>query len=512
MERKLTIDVSHWDGDIDLAAWQKKRGMWAVIIKAGGNEGGRYTDPKFERNYALAKSIKTNVGVYYYTTSTTNAAAKADAEHLLGLIKGKSLNMPVYMDVEDRRQYGLSKRALTDVIKTFCDTIEAAGYKAGIYVNGNTWLNEVYYSELYKYADWIAWWRSAWPSEAEDGGTIGLWQQGTMRLSDGDVAYDDISGRVDCSWCVIDYPAEIAGGKKDEKEKDVAKNGTIEAVMNAAYGELGYYAPSDPKPGSKYGRWMTEITGESWLSGPSTSIWWCCMFVSWCLNKGGVKCPGFPTYNTDVALRGGARKKTVSKTSIKRGDIIIFDWDWNGATDHIGFATGPYDGYGFPTIEGNVGNAVKEKYRNMGNVAYVIRPDYSGSGGGGTTPSVPTDPKNNRDGGKLEVDGIGGWNTVIDLQHALGTTEDGVISGQSYADKDYHWAMSAVEYGTDGSLMVKALQKKAGATQDGFWGKDTSTKLQQWLKKKGYSLAVDGYFGHESVKALQKSLNDGKWS
>ena len=68
------------------------------------------------------------------------------------------------------------------------------------------------------------------------------------------------------------------------------------------------------------------------------------------------------------------------------------------------------------------------------------------------------------------------------------------------------------EDGIVGKATVKALQKKVGAAQDGFWGKDTSTKLQQWLKKKGYSLAVDGYFGHESVKALQKSLNDGKWS
>lgn len=495
-----TVDLSKWDGDVSIPKL-KEAGVGAVIAKCGGGDVGLYRDSKWESNYANCKAAGMPVGAYFYSAATTVNQAIKEAEYALKLLEGKQLEYPVYIDVEEKAQQALPESTLRAVIKAWLDTI-GDGWMRGVYTWA--WLMP---SGL-DCETWFCAWTKSKPAEC------GMWQFGgeTNQIRS---VYVAGYGPMDQSYAYKDYPTIIKKAGLNgfsKKEKDVAKNGTIEAVMNAAYGELGYYAPSDPKPGSKYGRWMTEITGESWLSGPSTEIWWCCMFVSWCLNKGGVKCPGFPTYNTDVALRGGARKKTVSKTSIRRGDIIIFDWDWNGATDHIGFATGPYDGYGFPTIEGNVGNAVKEKYRNLGNVAYVIRPDYSGSGGGSTTPSVPTDPKNNRDGGKLEVDGIGGWNTVIDLQHALGTGEDGVISGQSYADKDYHWAMSAVEYGTDGSLMVKALQKKIGATQDGFWGKDTSTKLQQWLKKKGYSLAVDGYFGHESVKALQKSLNDGKWS
>lgn len=57
------------------------------------------------------------------------------------------------MDVEDPRQYALSRRALTDVIKTFCDTLNNNGFYSGIYVNGSTWNNNVYSDELLPYAD-----------------------------------------------------------------------------------------------------------------------------------------------------------------------------------------------------------------------------------------------------------------------------------------------------------------------------------------------------------------------
>ena len=53
---------------------------------------------------------------------------------------------------------------------------------------------------------------------------------------------------------------------------------TVEDVLNIARGELGYYAPDDPEPGSKYGRWMADVTGEDWLRGPYRDISWCCCF------------------------------------------------------------------------------------------------------------------------------------------------------------------------------------------------------------------------------------------
>lgn len=523
--KELVLDLAKYDEGIDLAAWKRQRGLWGVVLKVGGNEGSRYKDRLFETHYANAKAAGLHIGFYYYTTVTDTIDAAADARHMMELVGDKSYDLPWYMDVEDPAQFRLSARKLTDVIKSFCDTLIAGGKYAGLYTGGSAWLNSMYRDELMNYANWIAWWRSSWPSEAGD---IGMWQQGGIRLSDGNIVYDDKPGYHDCDWCVVDYPTRIKEKwcsrptieVVDNKPSiEVIQNGSENAgmgrasdVIGAAYGELGYYAPDDPERGSKYGRWLAEVTGEDWLAGPSTEIFWCCMFASWCLDQGGVQMAGFPTQNTDIALNNGARQYAVDKYSVQYGDIVIFNWDWNNTTDHIGFATGEFDGSGFTTIEGNVGNAVREKYRQMGNVAYVLRPPYSAHGPvTPDTPSVPTTPKNNRDGGKLEIDGIGGWNTIIDWQHQLGTIEDGWISGQDSINKQYHSGMCNITYDEYGSKLVMMIQAKVGANVDGHWGKDTSTKIQQWLTSRNYPVWVDGLFGTESVKVLQRSLNDGVW-
>ena len=132
---------------------------------------------------------------------------------------------------------------------------------------------------------------------------------------------------------------------------------------------------------------------------------------------------------------------------------------------------------------------------------------------GGFVPVTPAAARNNTRGGKLDVDGYGGYNTVLDMQHALGTWEDGVISGQWRGNAEYLWAFSAVEWGAQGSQMVVALQRHIGAVPDGIWGQETSEKLQDRLIAGGYfcgDSGADGYFGRCSMRALQQCLNDGR--
>lgn len=155
---------------------------------------------------------------------------------------------------------------------------------------------------------------------------------------------------------------------------------TAEDVLNVARAELGYYAPDDPEAGSKYGRWMADVTGESWLRGPSRDVWWCTMFVSWCLDQAGVECEGFPSYNTDNTISRVPASMVVSKYDLRPGDIVIWDWDGNTATDHIGFVEeASYNGWlTLKTIEGNVFNAVKRMDRSSipQCIACCIRPPY----------------------------------------------------------------------------------------------------------------------------------------
>lgn len=131
---------------------------------------------------------------------------------------------------------------------------------------------------------------------------------------------------------------------------------------------------------------------------------------------------------------------------------------------------------------------------------------------GGKTPIV--NPANNAMGGKLDVDGKGGYNTVYDMQNCLKTYLDGTISGQWSGNRMNIIGMTSVEWGAQGSMMVKALQGKLGIGNDGIWGRETSKALQRDLMNKGYDVGPDkddGYFGHDSVCALQNCLNDGRF-
>lgn len=185
---------------------------------------------------------------------------------------------------------------------------------------------------------------------------------------------------------------------------------------------------------------------------------------------------------TRLVYRGKADYKGLAS-----GDCLLTMHKWFGSTD----CPGPWLSHQFARLATEVNAAL----------------------GGKATVASAAKPANNTGGGKLDVDGYGGYNTVLDMQHALGTYEDGVISGQWRGNRDYLWAMEAVEWGGQGSQMVRALQRLVGAGVDGIWGKETSTRLQSYLIGRGYSCGdcgADGYFGRESVKALQRCLNDGK--
>ena len=111
--------------------------------------------------------------------------------------------------------------------------------------------------------------------------------------------------------------------------------------------------------------------------------------------------------------------------------------------------------------------------------------------------------------GKLAVDGEFGPASCRRLQVWLGSPyRDGVLSGQlrsqSYYIRNFKWC---VAYGSGGSTTVKLLQRKVGATADGHLGKETISKLQAWLNKSGYRLAVDGIAGPATCSALQQYLN-----
>lgn len=117
---------------------------------------------------------------------------------------------------------------------------------------------------------------------------------------------------------------------------------------------------------------------------------------------------------------------------------------------------------------------------------------------------------------KLVVDGYWGKATTGRAQKVFGTVVDYYVSRQPKTCKQYlpncettSWKFTTIHKG--GSLLVKAIQKKVGATVDGHFGPNTAKAVQKLLKSKDlYKGSIDGIFGPRSVKAWQKYLNTFK--
>lgn len=90
---------------------------------------------------------------------------------------------------------------------------------------------------------------------------------------------------------------------------------------------------------------------------------WCACFVSWCADQAGlIQKEAVPKFSvcTDGVAWFQAKGKWQSGGSVPTpGTIIFFDWDHDGASDHVGIVES-YDGTTVHTIEGNSGDAVKQ--------------------------------------------------------------------------------------------------------------------------------------------------------
>ena len=194
------IDVSKHQGKID---WTKVKaaGVQFAMLRAGYGRYDNQKDEQFEANYKGATAAGIPVGAYHYSYATTAEQAKQEAEVFLGWIKGKNLTYPVAFDIEDKKQANLGVSVISDIIRAFCEAVEAAGYYVVVYANKDWLTNRIDADCKSRYDIWLA----QWTSKPTYTGSYGMWQY----TSDG--AVDGIAGRVDMNIAYKDYPAIIAG-------------------------------------------------------------------------------------------------------------------------------------------------------------------------------------------------------------------------------------------------------------------------------------------------------------
>ena len=223
------VDISSWNGDIDLSK-VKKAGYNFVMIRCGwGNNSTSNDDSKFAANVAKAEKLGMPWGVYLFSYACSTSDAKSELAHIDRLLKeqkakGYLPTMPIAIDIEPndtvQNKGGWNSSNLTNVATIILDGLKNLGYYPMIYTG---------YDELAMmnshirndYDCWFAQWYTK-PSSYKYN-RLGIWQYG------GETNYIDNPtipgvGVVDQNICYKDYPTIIKNGGYNGWKKSSSTN------------------------------------------------------------------------------------------------------------------------------------------------------------------------------------------------------------------------------------------------------------------------------------------------
>ena len=197
------IDVSNFQGTID---WNqvKAAGIEFAILKVGPVYGK--PDSTFERNATECERLGIPYGVYYYSYARSVADANKEADRTLAWLGGHHPSLPVYYDLEDNyilQDPNFSKDKLAQIAQTFCNRMEAVGFKSGIYANLNWFNNYLNSPSLSGYDHWVA--QYNW--RCDYAGSYSFWQYS----SSGNVP--GVNGRCDMNYCFNGSFLNVDDGK-----------------------------------------------------------------------------------------------------------------------------------------------------------------------------------------------------------------------------------------------------------------------------------------------------------
>ena len=234
----------------------------------------------------------------------------------------------------------------------------------------------------------------------------------------------------------------------------------------------------------------------------------CSALVLWALRKAGFD-TGNASYtgnmSSNLTARGWKRIAFSSLSQVKAGDILLNDSyhtamviSGSGTTAKLAQASiderGRASGGRAGDQTGNETN-IRTVYVYSHGWDCILR--YAGG-----------------ESGALDVDGYLGPQSVAEWQRQRKLTADGVVSGQLWECAEAYPHLTSVTYEGDGSPLMLSVQQELGVPDPtGIIGSGTIAMLQGWLYLHGYSCAADkaGVLGDATARAVQQSLNDGRW-
>lgn len=186
------IDVSVYQGEVN---WDKVKasGVQFVILRCGlGDDIASQDDKQFERNYSECKRVGMPVTVYFFSYAVNKAKVASEVAHIKRLLNGKTIDGPVYIDVENTNGLNwrsISNEAMLAIMQEFYYQLNALGYKMGIYSSRSAFWNEKMTDKWY---DNVSKWVAEYGDKVNSfNRTYDIWQYSSKGKVDG------IAGNVD---------------------------------------------------------------------------------------------------------------------------------------------------------------------------------------------------------------------------------------------------------------------------------------------------------------------------
>lgn len=238
------IDVSYHNGTLDWSTI-KAAGVDFAILRAAyrgyGTEGTLVRDAKFAEYMQGAMSQGIPVGAYIYSQAITTAEAVQEANYILNIVRGYSLDLPIVFDYEFAGVKSgrldsawssgkLNKSKMTDIALAFCDTIKNAGYDAMVYAN-KTFLSKNLDHEVIENAGYDVW-LAHYTTNTNYTGDYKIWQYTSSgkipgianKVFDCNFMY---SGTISMSLKISNIPNQIYQGYDVEPSVIVTNGGTV---------------------------------------------------------------------------------------------------------------------------------------------------------------------------------------------------------------------------------------------------------------------------------------------
>jgi GH25 family lysozyme M1 (1,4-beta-N-acetylmuramidase) len=486
---KKGIDVSYAQGNIDFSKINKNQVQFVIIRSSFGWEADQ-KDNQFERNYSGFKKLGIPVGAYHYSYAKTKEQAVKEVKYCLECIKGKSFELPVFIDMEEQICAAAGRRACTDVAKTFIETMEKSGYRSGIYINPNWLENYLYKDELIgKVNIWLAQWESSEPYC-----NCMLWQYNVGKAG----SIKGISGDIDLDYCMT----EIKSSTPKTSATVISDRDKFLETARSYIGKNGYYVCK-----TKLG--LNAV--YDWCAFAISAIMKDCGFIGKYTN-------GVNSYASDEGRNGDGKYGIwflKGAMSVKAGDLIMFRYSGLSPIDkysasHIGIVE-KVDGNTITTLEGNVEGSNdnwsntskfkrKTRYLSDGSVHSFFRPYWNDN----------SDTKNYISDNKKTVKELA--KEVIAGKWDSGDNRKNKLMQAGY---DYNEVQKEVNKQLLGETkQLKSTDEIAREVISGKWGVGDERKAK--LTAAGYNYStiqnrVNYILSAKSIDTIAKEVIAGKW-